>query len=116
MKIAYLGAALALSLGLAACNPDPNVATPNQVVIAINTYNAAVATGTQYLRLPLCLPTLVLPCRTQPLSQSVYTALRTGRAARKQLLAALAANQAAPLTALGALQAAYSVISQIPQQ
>ena len=112
-EIALFGA---LGLSLAACNPDPTVATPNQEVIAINAYNAAVATGTQYLRLPLCAPVVVLPCRTQGLSQKVYTALRSGRVARKQLLDALAANQTAPLTAIGALQAAYSVIQQIPQQ
>lgn len=113
MKKLVLGASLAL--GLAACNMDPTVATPNQVVIAVNAYNAAVATGTQYLKLPLCNPAPA-PCRTQALSQSVYTSLKSGRVARKQLLDALAKDQAAPLTAIGALQAAYSVIQQIPQQ
>ena len=115
MKITALGFIATLALGLAACNLDPTVATPNQEVIAINAYNAAVATGTQYLKLPVCNPAPA-PCRTQALSRQVYTALRTGRAARMQLLTALAANQAAPLTAVGALQAAYTVIQQIPQQ
>lgn len=115
MKIGMLGAVAALARGLAACNPNPTVATPNQEVIAINAYNAAVATGTQYLKLPLCVPAPA-PCRTPTLSQSVYTALKAGRAARMQLLTALAANQAAPLTAIDALQAAYAVIQQIPQQ
>ena len=101
-------------LALPACNMDPNIATPNQVVIGINAYNAAVATGTNYLRLPLCAPTPQPPCRTQALSQSVYTALRSGRAARAQLLSALANNQSAPITAIQALQAAYAVIQSVP--
>lgn len=109
--------ALGLATGLAGCATlDPNVATPNQVVIGINAYNAAVVTGTTYLHLPLCTASVTLPCRTQGLSQQVYTALRSGRAARTQLLAALAANQSAPVTALQALQAAYAVVQQIPQQ
>jgi hypothetical protein len=104
-----------VGLALAGCNPDPNVATPNQVVIAVNAYNAAVATGRNYLVLPLCSATAPTVCRTQALSQSVYTALKSGRAARTQLLAALAANQAAPVTAVQALEAAYSVIQSLPQ-
>jgi len=115
MKIGMLGAAFALALGLAACNIDPNVATPNQEVIAVNAYNAAVAAGTQYLGLPLC-GSASSPCRTQTLSQQVYTALKAGRVARKQILTALAANQAAPLTAIGALQAAATVIQQTVQR
>lgn len=104
----------ALATTLAGCNPDPNVATPNQVVIAINAYNAAVATGKNYLRLPLCSTTVAVVCRTQALSQQVYTALKSGRAARTQLLAALSASAATPITAIQALEAAYSVIQSIP--
>lgn len=105
-----------VAAGLAGCQPiNPTVATPNQVVIGLNAYNTAVATGTAYLRLPLCDRALP-PCRNQALSQRVYVALKSGRAARAQLLAALQANQAAPLTALQALQAAYAVVSSIPQQ
>ena len=103
-----------VAVGLAGCNPDPNVATPNQALIAVNAYNAAVATGTVYLKRPLC-PTAAPICRTKALSQQVYTALRAGRAARGQILSALAANQAAPITAIQALEAAYSVVSSIPQ-
>ncbi len=109
-------ASLALALALAGCNTNinPSVATPNQVVIAVNAYNAAVATGTNYLKLPVCSTIVGAPCRTSALSQSVYSALRAGRSARTQLLAALANNTSAPLTALQALEAAYSVIQQIP--
>ena len=107
----------ALAVGLAGCNTslDPTVATPNQVVIAVNAYNAAVVTAKNYLALPLCSTVVVNVCRTQALSQSVYSSIKAGRAARTQLLAALASNSAAPLTALQALEAAYSVVSSIPQ-
>ena len=108
----------ALALALAGCNTlnlDPNVATPNQVVIGINAYNTAVGTGTAYLSLPLC-GAHPSPCRTQVLSQSVYTALKSGRAARAALLADLKNNQSASVTAIQALQAAYAVLQQIPQQ
>lgn len=113
MKLAFL-APLALAGALAGCNLDPNVATPNQVVIAVNAYNAAVATGTVYLKRPLC-PTNAPICRTQAMSQTVYSALKSGRAARAQLLAALANNQSTPITAIQALQAAYSIVQSIPQ-
>jgi hypothetical protein len=117
MRKVYTILGLVVALGLtgatANCNLDPNVATANQAVIAINTYNAAVATGTNYLRLPLC-PTAAPVCRTQALSQSVYSALKSGRAARTQLITALAADQSAPITAIQALEAAYSVIQSIP--
>lgn len=116
MKKIILGLSLTFALGLGACNSiDPTVATPNQVIIGVNAYNTAVATGTAYLKLPLCGPAAP-PCRTQGLSQSVYSALKSGRAARAQLLTALANNQSAPLTALQALQAAYTVVQNIPQQ
>lgn len=104
-----------LALGLSGCagNFNPNVATPNQVVIAVNAYNAAVVAGTAYLRLPLC---GTPPCRTQRLSQQVYTALKAGRVARNTLLADLQSNTTASITAVQALEAAYAVIQQIPQQ
>ena len=116
MKLVFLmPLALATSLALSGCNPDPNVATPNQVIVGINAYNAGVATARAYLALPLCSATVGAPCRTQALSQSVYTALVSARAAETQLLAALKANATVPITAVQALQAAYAVIQAIPQ-
>lgn len=116
MRSLILPLAAALALGGCAAIPNPNVATPNQVVIAVNAYNAAVATGRNYLVLPLCMPNLILPCRTPGMSQKVYTALKAARPARNQLLAALKANQAAPITAIQALEAAYSVVQSLPKQ
>lgn len=111
--LAALGVALMLTGATAECSLDPNVATAQQAVIGINAYNAGVATATAYLKLPVC---GTPPCRTQALSQSVYTAMKSGRSARTQILTALANNQSAPITAVQALEAAYSVVSQIPQQ
>lgn len=107
--------ALLTALGLSACATlDPNVVTPNQALIAVNAYNTAVASGTAYLRLPLCV-TNNAPCRTQALSQSVYTALRAGRSARLAILADLQTNTTAPITLVQTLQAAAATISSIPQ-
>lgn len=115
MKGLVLGVGLGVALALAGCagNPNPDVASANQVVIAVNAYNTAVATGTNYLRLPIC-NVSAPPCRTQEMSQTVYNALRSGRVARNQLVAGLKANSAASLTALQALSAAYSVIQNLP--
>ena len=113
-KLLLIGVA---ALALAGCNPNPDVATPNQAVIAINAYNAGVATGKNYLSLPLCPASVTIAtaaCRTQTLSQQVYSALKAGRLARAQILAALGANAALPISAIQALEAAYAVIQQIP--
>ena len=102
----------ALAAGLAGCNANlnPDVATPNQVYIGLNAYGVAVNTANVYLRSP--------SCTSKPaaaLCQQVYTALKSARAARKQLTAQLVTNQTVSLTALQALQAAYAVIQTIPQ-
>ena len=54
MKKVLIG--LVLALGLAGCNINlnPNVATPQDVVIAANAFDAAEATAANYLTLPLC--------------------------------------------------------------
>lgn len=100
----------ALAAGLAGCNANPDVATPNQVYIGLNAYGVAVNTANVYLRSPSC----AKPAAT--LCQQVYTALKSARVARLQLTAQLKANQTVSLTALGALQAAYAVIQTIPQK
>ncbi len=103
----------ALALGLGACNPDPNVATPGQEYIGLNAYLAGVKVATQYLRLPLC-PTAAPLCRTQAMSQRVYDNLKAARAGKAQIIAALQNNSTVPLTAIQALQAAYAVVQQLP--
>ena len=112
LKKAVMICALALPLGAAQCNVNPEVATPNQEYIAVQAYNAAVGAGTVYLRRPLC-PQAAPLCRTQNMSQKVYNALRSGRVARKVLMANLAAGQPASLTAIQTLQASYDVLSTI---
>jgi hypothetical protein len=108
-KMRSLGACV-LALALASCaSVNPNVATSSQVAAGINTYNIAVAGGRAYLASSQC---TVKPPKA--LCQEVYSALVIARPAERQLLAALAANSAAPTTALQALSAAYAVFQQIP--
>lgn len=103
----------ATGLALAGCNTNlnPNVATPAQAGAWLGTYNIAVAGARAYLASPLC----VTKSTAQPLCQEVYSSLVAARAARKQISAALAANQSAPITAVQAIEAAYAVFQQIPQ-
>ena len=97
-----------------ASNPSGSIATPSQEVIGLNAYQAAVATATSYLKLPLC-PTQAPVCRTQVMSQKVYAALKDARAGRKVVSAALNSSTPVPLTTLQSLEAAYAVIQQIQQ-
>ena len=101
----------ALAAGLAGCNVNPDVATPNQVYIGLNAYGVALNTANVYLRSPVC--TASPPAA---LCQQVYTALKSARVARLQLTAQLKASQTVSLTAVEALQAAYAVIQTIPQK
>lgn len=107
-----------LGLALAGCNVNlnPSIATPSQVDIAINSFDAAEVTATNYLRLPLCSVAGVQVCRTQAASQSVYTAVKSGRVARDQLTADLAANASAPVTLLQSLTTAVSTLQSIAAQ
>lgn len=99
------------ALALAGCvDVNPDVATPNQMAIAINAYTTAGYAATIYLASPAC----ATP-PADPLCQKVYTAMKSGRAASKQIRAALKANQTVPLSALQALQAAYAVIQSLPK-
>ncbi len=102
-------------LGLAGCNVNinPNVATPNQVIIAANAYNAAEVSATNYLRLPLCGVEVKTTCRTQAISQSIVNAVRAGRTARRAVLADLQTNTTIPLTLLQTLSAAVVTMQSV---
>ena len=104
--------AVATTLALAGCvsNLNPDVATPNQMAIAVNAYTTAGYAAKIYLASPSCVAS-----PPAPLCQQVYTAFVSGRAAAKQVRTALKTNSAVPLTALQALQAAYAVIQSIPK-
>ena len=95
-------AALALSLGGCAQLTNAwNVVngatiTPQQVYIAANAFDVVEASGTQYLRLPVCGK---LPCRNPNATASLVSSIRAGRLARNQLEAAVNANPGAPVNA-----------------
>ena len=107
--------ALLVVAGVSACSGtlNPTVATPSQVAVAINAFDAAEITATNYLTLPLCATGGPKVCRTAPISTSITTAVRAGIAARNALTADLQTNASAPITALEALNAAVSTISTL---
>jgi hypothetical protein len=111
MKIIY---PCLLILGLVGCaTVNPTVATPNQVVIAVNAYNAAEVTGTNYLSLPLCVTGGTKVCRTTALSNSVVSAIHTARPAKNQLLADVASNVSAPISLFDTLIAAEATFQTL---
>lgn len=104
---------VAAALALAGCaSLNPNIATSNQVELAINAYDVAAVSLKTYIRLPLC-TVAAAPCQNKVLAQKAYTALVAGRAAKKQIADAVALDVSAPITALQALQAAVSVAQAI---
>jgi hypothetical protein len=66
------------------------IVTPQQVVIAINAFDAVEATATNYLHLPRC-PSASI-CRDPAITAKLVPAIRAGRADRNTLKAALRAN------------------------
>jgi hypothetical protein len=130
MKLAFL-APLVLTGGLAlsGCNTISNLytiasgsASPSQVYVAANAFDAVEGTATQYLRLPLC-PQSQPVCRTKTTSQVVYNNVKTARAARNALEAYMTANPGAPVpvsnynilvTALQTLNALVAANAPIP--
>lgn len=73
--------------------------TPNQVYIAANAFDVVEATATQYLKLPACVTGGSAVCRTATAVNAIVPAVRSGRAARNQLEAAVNASGGAPVSA-----------------
>lgn len=74
--------------------------TPLTVYVAAQTYDASVASATNYLKLPLCSGQGNQVCRTQTASVAIVKAIRAGRPIRNQLEAAIdAGNGNAPVSA-----------------
>lgn len=113
MKKLIIASALVASVGLVGCgiNLNPNVASPNQIYIAVNAFDAAEATATNYLGLPLCPSAAV--CRTTAASQAIVNAVRVGRVARDQLTVDLQTNVTAPITLLQSLTTAVSTLQSL---
>lgn len=105
---------LLLALGLAGCSTlatlEGTTISPTQVIVAANSFDAAEATATNYLRLPTC-PAAKL-CKTQAGINAIVLAIRSGRKARSDLEAYVNANpgQPAPVTLYDALTAAVSTL------
>ena len=112
MKKVLIG--LVLALGLAGCNINlnPNVATPQDVVIAANAFDAAEATAANYLTLPLC-GSVAKVCRTQASDPGRHGTVRAGRAARDQLLADINSSTPIPVTLLQALTTTVSTLQSL---
>ena len=110
MKLMYL--AIPVALAIAGCNVNPDVATPNQVVIAANAFDAAEATAANYLSLPLC-GGMAKVCRDAALSKKVAQTVRTGRTARDQLLADINSSTPVPVTLLQALTTTVSTLQSL---
>ena len=95
---------LLLTFALAGCTQLSNAwgvltgatITPQQVYIAANAFDAVEASGTQYLRLPVCGS---LPCRNPSATNSLVASIRAGRLARNKLEAAVSASPGAPVDA-----------------
>ena len=116
MKKLILGA---LALGCAAlsgCATTGFSVTPKAAYIAANAFDAAEATATNYLTLPVC-PAAKL-CRTAAGVAAVTKAVRTARAARNGIEAFVKANpgSAVPVTLADALSAAVQALQAILTQ
>lgn len=70
---------------------------PQKVYAAINAFDVAKATATNYLRLPQCSPTSAVICRDPAVTSTVIKAVRSGTEARNQAKAFLRANPGQPL-------------------
>lgn len=60
--------------------------SPTAAVVAANTFNATEATATNYLRLKRCTPVTGPICRDKAITAKIIPAVRSGRAARDDLL------------------------------
>lgn len=125
MRRFLLGFGLALALGgCAALQNAYTIATgasvtPNQVYIAANAFDAVEATATTYLKLPACGSAGASSlCRTQAAVNAIVPAVRSGRAARNQLEAAVSASGGTPVSATiysvltGATNTLQTIISE----
>lgn len=123
MKI-LIAATLAMSLaGCATVDKAWNAATgatvpATSVIVAVNTFDALEATATNYLRLAKCVNGGSVVCRNPTATAAIIPAVRSGRVARTNLEAFLAANpgQLGPSGLYNALQASVSTLQSVLAQ
>ena len=104
-----------LVAGCSTLNFNPSVATPGQIIVAVNAFDASEATATNYLTLPDCAKTAAKVCRSASVTATVAKAVKDGRAARDQLMADVQANTSAPITLMQALSASVATLQQVNQ-
>lgn len=118
MKKVFLALSFAVALsGCAQLKADYDAITgatvsPTAVIVAGNSFDAAEATATNYLRLPKC---GTFPCRSAQATKAIIPAIRSGRLARNNLEAFLVANPGAlgPAGLYSALRTATDTLQQI---
>jgi hypothetical protein len=94
--------------------------SPQSALVAANSFDALETAATSYLQLPACAtpsPTGVV-CRNAAAAKAIGPAVRSGRTARNQIEALLAANSGAaiPVATLATLQAAIASLQSIYTQ
>jgi hypothetical protein len=99
---------------LAACNVNPNVATPNEVYAAGNAWYAAQVAGNTYMRLQVCSAAVPAPCRTKAMTQTVYNDLKTGNGLAQTVLADVNSGTPVSLTLVQSLTAIISTLQSLP--
>lgn len=79
--------ALALTIGIGGCasiGPSVDV-SPRTAYVAVNSFNIAEATATNYLRLKKCVGTAMPLCRDPGATAKIIPAVRAGRTARDEV-------------------------------
>lgn len=106
-SIAILIAVSSMLLTMTACAEIDNVAnlvtgatvTPSQAIIVANGFDAVEATADNYDALPACATGGPLLCRRASVVSAVDKAVRAGRKARDNLIAAITASNGSPVSA-----------------
>ena len=106
MRKLLLIAPVVMLAGCTSINFDPNVASPSQIVVAVNAFDAAEVTATNYLKLPVCASGGPTVCRNPAATGGLVSAVRAAYQARQSLVAACAASTTAP-----ACVSAYTTVS-----
>ncbi|MDE2106269.1 MAG: hypothetical protein KGL39_54115 [Patescibacteria group bacterium] len=119
MKLAFL-APLALAGALAGCAGSTaslvsSTVNPNYAYSAVQAFNVAETTADGYLRLPACVSGGSSICRDYGAASKIVPLVRTGRAARNQVVAALHASNGAaiPVASYNNLQAIVATLQSV---
>lgn len=96
--------------------------SPQAAAVAVNAFDALEAAGTVYISLKTCGPAAPVPCKTVDAARKVVAAVQSGRIARNEVEALLAASAGGPIPvasyqtlqgAIVALQSASTVYGSL---